>query len=71
MSETNNEHRVSVSCKISVDSNEGLEAACLASGETKSQLLANLVDNFLGKGGIESRQKAASRLLNLAALAMS
>ncbi len=70
MSETNEQHRVSVSCKIPVDWNEDLDTACLASGQTKSQLLADLVADFLGKGKPESRQKAAKRLMNLATLAI-
>jgi hypothetical protein len=62
MSEANDQHRVSVSCKIPVDWNEEIDAISELSGVTKSQWLANLIGEALGKTDTEAKRKAVQRL---------
>ena len=71
MSEANDQHRVTVSCKIPATSNEKLEAYCKISGVNKSQVLANLIAGLLGETDDEvANQQARKRLLLLVANAI-
>lgn len=76
--ELNSEHRVSLSCKIPSDWNKEIERNSELTGVTKSQWLASLVGDTLGKfnddfisliieaiknGNSEIRRKALKKLL--------
>lgn len=80
--ELNIEHRVSLSCKIPADWNKEIERNSELTGVTKSQWLANLVGDALGKfnidvarlisdalenGNSEVKRKAIQKLLTLIA----
>jgi hypothetical protein len=70
ISETN-EPKVSIAAKIPASWNDDIDAICLVSGQTKSQWLAQVIGDALGKTNSEARENAIRRLSLLLAQAVS
>jgi hypothetical protein len=54
--------KISVAAKIPTSWGEEIDAICELTGITKSQWVANLIGDALGKTNGEARQKAVKRL---------
>lgn len=62
-----NDPKVAIAAKIPTSWGEEIDSICELTGTTKSQWLANLIGDALGKNDGEARQKAVKRLSMLIA----